>query len=304
MNLATIPRLPGLLAWALLLAGCMAAAPVPEVKAPPPPLPLAGEAAVSALARGGLIVYLRHAEADRGIDHDPLGLGPCAAQRQLSDLGRAEAAAIGRALSRLALSGGAIRVSPYCRAIETAALIFPGRELEIAHDLRLWHGRLDAAERAKLTQSVRRMLSVRPAAGNLWLVGHQSSDGLGLELAQGEAAIVEPLGPAGFRVLARMRPAEWAAHLEPAARAPARRFPLPDGLRAARLAPDRDGIVWFAGPGGAATGRLDARTGAIERGASPPGDLQWFGPERLPAGGWSLAPDGKSLIFEGPFSIP
>ncbi|MCW5730973.1 MAG: histidine phosphatase family protein [Alphaproteobacteria bacterium] len=298
-------RIPLLLAG-MLLSGCMmpTPAPAPEVKAPPPPLPLAGEAAVAALGQGGLIVYLRHAEADRGIDQDPLGLGPCATQRQLSDTGRAEAAAIGRAVARLGLPAGRIASSPYCRAIETAALIFPGREIEILHDLRLWHGRLEPGERERLTRSVRAILSARPEAGNLWLIGHQSSDGLGLELAQGEAAIVEPRGPEGFRVLARMRPAGWAAHLEAPARAPVRRYALPEGLRAARIAPEQGGGVWIALSGGEAFLRLDAWTGDFERGRLPQGEPKWLDPGQPPISGWTLAPDGRSLVYVGPLSIP
>ena len=78
------------------------------------------------LSSGGYVIYQRHALTDttRG-DADPVDLKDCSTQRPLSDAGRTLAHKIGAAFRVAHIPVGEIVSSPYCRAVETAALEFP-----------------------------------------------------------------------------------------------------------------------------------------------------------------------------------
>jgi phosphohistidine phosphatase SixA len=162
---------------------------------------------IAALRAGGHVIFFRHAFADQGIDEDPKALGPCAKQRQLSPKGRGQAKAIGAALAALGIPVGRVVSSPYCRAMETTAIAFG--PMEVDHRLRLWQGELTEREKEELPLAVKRMLGASPLAGNTVLVSHNSKDALGIDLDQGEAAIVLPGGGENFRVLLQVKPGEW-----------------------------------------------------------------------------------------------
>jgi broad specificity phosphatase PhoE len=77
------------------------------------------------------VLILRHAATEPGIG-DPAGfvLGRCETQRNLSDEGRAQAAAFGRGLGARGWRPAAIRCSRWCRCLDTgrgiAAALGPG----------------------------------------------------------------------------------------------------------------------------------------------------------------------------------
>ncbi|MDP3415916.1 histidine phosphatase family protein [Falsiroseomonas sp.] len=86
-----------------------------------------GEAAaalIAALRRGGVVVVLRHAITDRS-QVDRGDLADRAGQRNLSESGRAQSRALGRAFAQLPL--GQVLTSPVFRALDTAELAFGAR---------------------------------------------------------------------------------------------------------------------------------------------------------------------------------
>lgn len=166
---------------------------------------LEGAALVQALQKGGYVIYFRHAATDFSqTDTDGPALQDCSRQRNLSEAGREQARAIGEAFRALKIPIGAVLASPYCRTRETAQLAF-GR-FEVSEDIRGGSGPVRA-------EALRRLLARAPEPGtNTVLVAHQFNlrDAAGVSLAEGEAAIFEPLGSGGFRLIARVLAEDWA----------------------------------------------------------------------------------------------
>ncbi len=74
---------------------------------------LAASSLVERLRRGGFVIYFRHASTDFSqVDSDLVNLDNCATQRNLTDAGRAQAAAIGEAMHTLAIPIGDWRRRP------------------------------------------------------------------------------------------------------------------------------------------------------------------------------------------------
>lgn len=169
---------------------------------------LAGARLLAALRKGGYVLYFRHTSTDFGQNDDRMtGYEDCSLQRNLTDQGRDEARAIGRALRALAIPVGDVLASPFCRTMETGRLIF-GRA--VATPAVRGGPANDDGDRYR---DLRRLLSTPVAAGtNLAIASHgnpfQAVVGPPY-LAEGEAAVIEPQGAAGFRVVARVRKDQW-----------------------------------------------------------------------------------------------
>ena len=180
---------------------------LPEVQ------PLQGQALLAALRRGGYILYFRHASTDFGQNDEQMtDITDCATQRNLSDKGRGEARAVGMAIRELGVPVGEVLASPFCRTMETARLMF-GRATATA-DVR--GGPVDAESSLRYA-ALRKLLSVSVESGtNLVIVSHgnpyRSVVG-GNYLAEGEAAVLQPRGAEGFRVVARVKADDWRALL-------------------------------------------------------------------------------------------
>jgi len=152
------------------------------------------EAAVEhAMANGGYVIYLRHAERQSGPKETfsaetPLAdFSDCRGQRNLTPAGRNEAVRIGRSFQSLGVPIGEVFALPLCRTRETARLAFGSAVLET----RLYD-----------TGFVGRMLAEQPSAGtNTVLVDTEDQVRrlAGIELQPGEAAVFEPDGKGGFR---------------------------------------------------------------------------------------------------------
>jgi hypothetical protein len=191
----------------LLLCGLFAAS-LPAADAPDDSL--AGPALLSALRAGGLILYFRHTSTDFGQNDDQMsGYEDCARQRNLTSRGRDEARAIGTAIQRLRIPVGEVLASPFCRTRETAQLIFGRARVEAA--VRGGPASDDGSDRYA---ALRRLLSTAPASGVLAIASHgnpfRAVAGTPY-LAEGEAAVVRPLGERGFRVIARIPKDGWSA---------------------------------------------------------------------------------------------
>lgn len=195
---------------ACALALCFAAA-LPALAADPPSEPLSGDALLQALRSGGLILYFRHTSTDFGQNDDAMsGYEDCVRQRNLTDRGREEARRIGAVIKRLGIPIGDVLASPFCRTRETAQLIF-GRAM-VAPAVRGGPARPDTDDRYT---ELRKLLSTPPRAGtNLAIASHGNPFHAVADttyLAEGEAAVIRPLGAQGFRIEARIPKDGWDA---------------------------------------------------------------------------------------------
>jgi hypothetical protein len=192
-----------LLLCALTLAGALAQ---PRNSEPPRDVPAAE--LLQELRKGGYILYFRHTATDFSKNDDAMtSFGDCASQRNLTEPGRAQARAIGEKIRALAIPVGKVIASPYCRTVETAMLIF-GRA-EKSNDVRGGPGTANSPERYT---GLRKLLSTSPPAGtNLAIASHGNPFHAVAGppyLAEGEAAVVRPLGN-DFEIVARIRSERW-----------------------------------------------------------------------------------------------
>jgi len=173
--------------------------------------PDADPALARALQSGGLVLVLRHAATDFSKpDQDPVVLGDCRTQRNLSADGRADARAIGRGVRRLRLRIGSVLASPFCRTRETARLAF-GRVTVSQALLNTVIAEHDARWRRQI-RAARRLFGTKPQPGRITvLVTHGSvvEDTSSLTLEEGETLVFRPLGNSRFRLLGRILPLEW-----------------------------------------------------------------------------------------------
>jgi len=196
------------------LSLCLAAA-LPATAAETPSESLTGAALLQTLRGGGLILYFRHTSTDFGQNDDAMsGYEDCARQRNLTDNGRDEARRIGAAIKRLDIPIGDVLASPFCRTRETAQLIF-GRAT-VAPAVRGGPSRPETNDRYA---ELRKLLSTPPRAGtNLAIASHGNPFRAVTDtqyLAEGEAAVIRPLGAQGFRIVARIPKDGWDALTAP-----------------------------------------------------------------------------------------
>lgn len=84
----------------------------------------ASEPVRALLARGGVVIALRHALAPGTFDPEGFRLDDCSTQRNLDDEGRRQAVRIGQWFREQRLEPARVRTSPWCRCIDTANLAF------------------------------------------------------------------------------------------------------------------------------------------------------------------------------------
>lgn len=82
----------------------------------------------AALVKGGHVVLIRHGNAPPGYGGDPPGfrLDDCMTQRNLDDVGREQARALGEAFRSRGVCVDRVLSSPWCRCVETARLMAVG----------------------------------------------------------------------------------------------------------------------------------------------------------------------------------
>ncbi|MEO5764734.1 MAG: histidine phosphatase family protein [Casimicrobiaceae bacterium] len=198
----------GALALAAPFAVTLAQAPAAAPSAAPP---LAGTALRDALRRGGYVLYFRHTSTDFGQNDDAMSsFDDCSKQRNLTDKGRAEARAIGAAIARLKIPVGEVLASPYCRTLETARLIFGRATASI--DVR--GGPATPASPDRYAGLRVRLASPVTGGTNVAIASHGNpfyAVAGPPYLAEGEAAIVEPRGAEGFRIVAKVTRDGWDA---------------------------------------------------------------------------------------------
>jgi broad specificity phosphatase PhoE len=84
----------------------------------------AADAVWDALRTAGAVVVLRHSYAPGGFDPPSSRLDDCSTQRNLDDVGRAQARRVGEAFRAHGIVVGAVLSSPRCRCLDTARLAF------------------------------------------------------------------------------------------------------------------------------------------------------------------------------------
>ncbi|MGB7876790.1 MAG: lysyl oxidase family protein [Anaerolineales bacterium] len=155
---------------------------------------------VRALQQGGFVIYLRTADAEIQ------NLELCVTQSVLSDQARVDATAFGATFLTLGIPVGQVLTGDTCTSYETALQAF-GRAKSWA-DL----NGSTILLRGERTSVLRRLLSTSPPPGtNNVLVGDELNikDVTGIILAEGEAAIYQPMGKIGYSFVARVLLEEW-----------------------------------------------------------------------------------------------
>jgi phosphohistidine phosphatase SixA len=163
---------------------------------------------LAALRGGGYVVYFRHAATDFSQNDDRMtGYEDCRLQRNLTDAGREDARTIGAAWRALAIPADEVLASPFCRTMETARLIF-GRATSSA----AVRGGPASTEGGRYRQLVALLTKPVPAGTNRVIVSHGNPYRavIGTSyLGEGEAAIIEPLGERGMRIVGRVPKDGW-----------------------------------------------------------------------------------------------
>ena len=167
-----------------------------------------GNELLPALRQGGYVIYFRHTSTDMSRDDSrSKSDDDCDNQRPLTDGGRKEARDIGAAFKDLKLPVGPVLASARCRTMETAMLAF-GRA-EKSADVRGGPVRDPGPERYA---GLRRLLSSPPPPGANLVISSHGNPFYAVAgapyLAEGEAAVVRPLGK-DFEVVARIRHDAW-----------------------------------------------------------------------------------------------
>ncbi len=153
--------------------------------------------------RAGAIVLFRHANAPGVGDPPGMRIGDCTTQRNLDAAGRDQARAIGREFAAREIQVGRVLTSRWCRAVDTAALAFPGRPVqEPAFDS--FFDRRE--ERLRQTAAALRVLEEWRGPGALVVVTHQVNIAAltGVSPASAEGVVVT-VNTGGLRPAGRIR---------------------------------------------------------------------------------------------------
>jgi phosphohistidine phosphatase SixA len=133
----------------------------------------------------------------------------------LSEAGRDQARAIGKAFTSAGIPVGKVVASGFCRAIEMARLAFGKTETSDALLLQNFVPVAGAPVPAPWPQRVatmKQMIATPPEPStNTILVTHfpNVKAALGVEIDFGDAVIVKPDGQGGARLVARILASEW-----------------------------------------------------------------------------------------------
>lgn len=170
------------------------------------------KALVPALQQGGLVVYFRHAESDQSqTDAERIDFRDCKTQRNLTEKGREQSRAVGKAFAAMRIKIAKVITSPYCRAVEMGRLAF-GR-VTIDDDL-AFAIRKPEAETQRLADHLRKLLATQPPKGtNTVLIAHTANLKEAARIwpkTEGIAHIFQPDADGRFLHVGYVLPEEWA----------------------------------------------------------------------------------------------
>jgi len=171
------------------------------------------------LRSGGYTLYLRHGNTDNAVpDRVPaVDLNDCNTQRPLTEAGRQLMVKVGNAIRKARIPIGEIKVSPMCRARESAAAAFP--KLSPVGDKNLMYvANFTDSEKASIIANTRWLLST-PVTGssNRLVLAHAPNlmDLMGYFPREGTSVILRPKGERdGFEYVASITPAAWIGLLK------------------------------------------------------------------------------------------
>jgi phosphohistidine phosphatase SixA len=172
------------------------------VQVPTPP----DSVVVELLRRGDFVLLFRHAATDWGQrDADAVDFADRTAQRNLSEIGRAQADSVGRAVRALHLKIGPVLASPMWRCRDTATIAFGKADTTI---------HLFVKSRASRDVRVKWLSTPITNDSLLVLVSHQDPY-LPLfrfqrdQLKEADALLIQPLGSDQWKFMAQLSPADW-----------------------------------------------------------------------------------------------
>jgi len=144
----------------------------------------------AALAKGGHVALIRHGNAPPGYGGDPPGFrfDDCKTQRNLDDVGRGQARALGEAFRKHGVRVDRIVSSPVCRCMETGQLMAVG-SVETS-----WALLPDLGSSTVRVLELEEMVSSWRGPGTLVLVTHGLTVGrlTGFSLEQAETLVLQP----------------------------------------------------------------------------------------------------------------
>lgn len=165
--------------------------------------------ALEGLKQGGYVIFFRHGATDQNhADTDKSNLGNCAAQRNLTEQGKAQAAAIGAGFKALNIPVGDVRSSEYCRCLDTAKIAFGRAEADSNLSSFL---DVPPAVQQQRVQAIKTLLTTPPPKGsNTIVVSHKImfNKATGLTLEEGEAAVFKPEGGT-YKLIGQVKPEQW-----------------------------------------------------------------------------------------------
>jgi phosphohistidine phosphatase SixA len=152
----------------------------------------------------GTVVLFRHANAPGGGDPAGFKLNNCSTQRNLDEVGRAQARRIGQTFRERGIQVGAVRSSQWCRARETADLAFPGQRQDEPVFNSFFANREVAPAQ---TVAAQRLLSRWKGPGAMVVVTHQVNITAltGVAPMSGEGVVVRHSAD-GLQVVGRIAP--------------------------------------------------------------------------------------------------
>lgn len=163
------------------------------------------DAAWAAIRTGGAVLMMRHATAPGVGDPPGFRLDDCATQRNLSEAGRAEAAAIGAALRAAGVHVERVWSSEWCRCLETAErlALAPVEKLPLLNST-FTRPQAAAAQTAELMA----WLARRPPEETTILVTHQVNvtAATGVVPRSGEIVVAARTPAEGLRVIGLIPP--------------------------------------------------------------------------------------------------
>lgn len=175
---------------------------------------MSGSQLVQELQRGGYVVLIRHPATDpTQADTDPLHPENIAAQRRLTDKGRAEATAMGQAWRNLKIPVGSVATSKFHRAVEAAQLA-GFQHVEPSLDYTEGGLVVSTAENQRRAAALKKQLSTSPEPGrNNVIVSHRPNilDAIGkdaFDVSEGEALVVKPQD-GSFKLVGRIKIDAW-----------------------------------------------------------------------------------------------
>jgi len=175
---------------------------------------LDGAALLTALRKGGYVIFFRHGQTEKDYaDQVSASMGDCSTQRMLSEAGWRQAHTIGKAFVDKQIPVGEVFSSQYCRAWQTADIAFgryePRAELNFAPS-----DDYTDSDVATMRAGILPFLSEIPQPGtNTVVVGHDDVFEAATAIypaPQGVAYVVAPKGNGQFDLIARIQDGEWA----------------------------------------------------------------------------------------------